>query len=67
MENLKYFVGIKVAQFTFSIVISQRCIPWMYWRKLERKPIDTLMDPNVKFASGQESHYKIRKLDNDDF
>ena len=53
----KYFFGIEVAQFDFGIIVSQRKYVLDILEEasmLDYRPIDTLMDPNIKLLPGQE-------------
>ncbi|RVX19573.1 Retrovirus-related Pol polyprotein from transposon RE1 [Vitis vinifera] len=56
LGKLKYFLGIEIAQSISGVVLSQRKYALDILEKtgmLDRKLIDTLMDPNVKLVSGQ--------------
>ena len=56
MGNLKYFLGIKIAQSNSGVVISQRKYTLdilVDTSMLNCKPIDTPMDPNVKLVPSQ--------------
>ena len=56
LGKLKYFLGIQVAQFNSGVVISQRKYTLDILTDtgiLNCKPVDTLMDPNVKLVPGQ--------------
>ena len=55
LEKLKYFLGIEVTQSNSVVVISQRKYTLDILENigmLDCKPIDTLMDPNVKLVPG---------------
>ena len=55
LGKLKYFLGIKVAQSNFVVVISQRKYTLDILADtsmLDYKPIDTPMHPNVKLVPG---------------
>ena len=57
LGNLKYFLGIEVAQSNSRVVISQRKYTLdilVDTGILNCKPVDTPMDPNVKLVPGQE-------------
>ena len=63
LGKLKYFLGIELAQSNFDVVMSQRKYVLDILEEtnmLDYKPLDTLMDPNVKFVPGQGSLYKIQ-------
>ena len=54
--NSKYFLGIEIAQSSFSVVLSQRKYALDILEEtgmLDCKPIDTAMDPNVKLVPRQ--------------
>ena len=56
LGKLKYFLGIKIAQFSSSVVLSQRKYVLDILEEtgmLDCKPVDTPMDPNVKLIPGQ--------------
>ena len=56
MRKLKYFLGIEIAQSKFDVVMNQRKYALEIFEEtgmLDCKPIDTLMDPNVKLVPGQ--------------
>ena len=56
LGKLKYFLGIEVAQSNFEVVISQRKYTLNILTDtgmLDCKPVDTLMDPNVKLVPSQ--------------
>ena len=56
LEKLKYILGIEVAQPNSKVVISQRKYTLDILANtsmLDCKPVDTPMDPNVKFVPGQ--------------
>ena len=56
LRKLKYFLGIEVVQPNFGVVISQRKYNLDLLTDigmLHYKPVDTLMDPNVKLVPGQ--------------
>ena len=57
LGKLKYFPSIRVAQYNTSVVMSQRKYALDILEKIDMrdcKPVDTLMDPNVKLLLGQE-------------
>ena len=57
LGKLKYFLGIEIAQSSSGVVLSQRKCALDILEEtgmLDYKPIDTLMDPNVKLIPGQE-------------
>ena len=56
LGNLKYFLGIKIAQSNSGVVISQKKYTLdilVDTSMLNCKPIDTPMDPNVKLVPSQ--------------
>ena len=56
LGKLKYFLGIEIAQFKSSVVMSQRKYVLDILKEtcmLDCKPVDTPMDPNVKLVLGQ--------------
>ncbi|RVX19446.1 Retrovirus-related Pol polyprotein from transposon RE2 [Vitis vinifera] len=56
LGKLKYFLGIKIAQSSSGVVLSQRKYALDILEEtgiLDCKPVDTLMDPNVKLIPGQ--------------
>ena len=56
LGKLKYFLGIEIAQSNSSVVMSQRKYVLDILEEtgmLDCKPIDTLMDPNVKLVPGK--------------
>ena len=56
LGKLKYFLDIKVAQSNSEVVISQRKYNLdilVDMGMLDCKPVNTLMDPNVKLVPGQ--------------
>ncbi|RVW53512.1 Retrovirus-related Pol polyprotein from transposon RE2 [Vitis vinifera] len=56
LGKLKYFLGIEIAQSSFGVVLSQRKYALDILEEtgmLDCKPVDTLMDPNVKLIPGQ--------------
>ena len=55
LGKLKYFIGNEIAQSNSGVVMSQRKYVLDILEKigiLDCKPIDTLMDPNVKLVLG---------------
>ena len=55
LGKLKYFLGIEIAQSNFDVVMSHRKYVFDILEKtsmLDCKPVDTPMDPNVKFVPG---------------
>ena len=55
-EKLKYFLGIEITQSNSGVVMSQRKYVLDILEEtgmLDCKPVDTLMDPNVKLVPGQ--------------
>ena len=55
LEKLKYFLGIEIAQSNFEVVISQMKYTLDILADtsmLNCKPVDNLMDPNVKLVPG---------------
>ena len=63
LGKLKYFMGIEIAQSNFCVVMSQKKYVFDILEEtsmLDYKPIDTLMDPNVKLVPGQGSLYEIQ-------
>ena len=69
LRKLKYFLGIEIAQSNFGVVMSQRKYVLDILEEtgmLDCKPIDTLMDLNVKLVPGQEARlYEIQGDIND--
>ena len=56
LGKLKYFLGIEIAQSKSSVIMSQRKYALDILEEtglLDCKPVDTLMDPNVKLIPGQ--------------
>ncbi|KAL6323033.1 hypothetical protein AAG906_023651 [Vitis piasezkii] len=56
LGKLKYFLGIEIAQSSSGVVLSQRKYALDILEEtgmLDCKPVDTLMDPNVKLIPGQ--------------
>ena len=56
LGKLKYFMGIEIAQSKFGMFMNQRKYGLEILENtsmLDCKPVDTLMDPNVKFIPGQ--------------
>nr|CAN78142.1 hypothetical protein VITISV_015958 [Vitis vinifera] len=56
LGKLKYFLGIEIAQSSSGVVLSQRKYALDILEEtgmLDYKPVDTLMDPNVKLVPGQ--------------
>ena len=56
LGKLKYFLGIKIAQSNYCVVMSQRKYVLDILEEtgmLDCKPVDTPMDPNVKLVLGQ--------------
>ena len=56
LGKLKYFMGIEIAQSSSGVVISQRKYALDILEEtgmLDCKPVDTLMDPNVKLVPGK--------------
>ena len=56
LGKLKYFLGIKIAQSSSGVVLSQRKYVLHILEEtgmLDCKPVDTPMDPNVKLVPGQ--------------
>ena len=56
LGKLKYFLGIEIAQSSSGVVLSQRKYALDILEEtdmLDCKPVDTLMDPNVKLVPGQ--------------
>ncbi|RVW35980.1 Retrovirus-related Pol polyprotein from transposon RE1 [Vitis vinifera] len=56
LGKLKYFLGIEIAQSSSDVVLSQRKYALDILEEtgmLDCKPVDTLMDPNVKLIPGQ--------------
>nr|CAN63917.1 hypothetical protein VITISV_019573 [Vitis vinifera] len=57
LGKLKYLLGIEIAQSSSGVVLSQRKYALDILEEtcmLDCKPVDTLMDPNVKLIPGQE-------------
>ena len=55
LGKLKYFLGIEITQSNSSVVMSQRKYVLNILEKtgmLDRKPVDTPMDSNVKLVPG---------------
>ena len=55
LGKLKYFMGIKIAQFSYDVVLSQRKYALDILEEIDMfdcKLVDTSMDPNVKLAPG---------------
>ena len=56
LGKLKYFLGIEIVQSNSGVVMSQRKYVLDILEEidmLDYKPVDTLMDPNVKLVLGQ--------------
>ena len=56
LRKLKYFLGIEVVQSNSGMIISQRKYTLNILADtgmMDCKPVDTLMDPNVKLLPGQ--------------
>ena len=56
LGKLKYFLGIEIAQSNFDVVMSHRNYVFDILEEtnmLDCKPVDTLIDPNVKFVPRQ--------------
>ena len=56
LGKLKYFLGIKIAQSSFGVVLSKRKYALNILEEtgmLDCKPVDIPMDPNVKLIPGQ--------------
>ena len=61
LRKLKYFLGIKIAQYKSGVVMNQRKYAFEILEEtgmLDCKPIDTPMDPNVKLVPGQREHLR---------
>ena len=69
LRKLKYFLGIEITQSNFGVVMSQRKYVLDILEEtgmLDCKPINTLMDLNVKLVPGQEARlYEIQGDIND--
>ena len=61
LGKLKYFLGIKIAQSSFGVVLSQMKYALDILEEtgmLDCKPVDTLMDPNVKLIPRQGGAFR---------
>ena len=55
LMKLKYFIGFEVAQSNYGVVMSQKKYALVILKEtsmLDCKPVDTPMDPNIKFIPG---------------